>query len=344
MPTPRTTPRWRRRRSRPPRTWRPRSTRHQDRADGPPGRGRRHGDFGREINQLLTQFDKVNTAIVKGTIAGDDVTDYLDQRDNIVSKLSQEVGVSMIAARQRRRGALHRQRRRAVRQDGAHGQLRGDQHLYARHHRQCGLYRRCPGHRRQFRDADQVRQARWPRPIARQCYGHVSEPARRGRARPDRCLQGKSTSPAPRCPTCPVSSPIPARRRCPRARPSRSASPARSGCRLGRPGPGRQPKSAARRRDQRQRRLQIQHHRQRRLLDPAAAAHRQHGCVAAVRCNHARQAERQLDRLRVVVDELDRKPAQDRRRQRPTTRIRCSTAAPRRCRTSAASTWTTRCR
>ncbi|MCP1783119.1 flagellar hook-associated protein FlgK [Bradyrhizobium japonicum] len=47
------------------------------------------------INQLLTQFDKVNTAIVKGTIAGDDVTDYLDQRDNIVSKMSQEVGVSM---------------------------------------------------------------------------------------------------------------------------------------------------------------------------------------------------------------------------------------------------------
>ncbi|WP_445217513.1 flagellar hook-associated protein FlgK [Bradyrhizobium sp. Pa8] len=47
------------------------------------------------INQLLTQFDKVNTAIVKGTISGDDVTDYLDQRDNIVSKMSQEVGVSM---------------------------------------------------------------------------------------------------------------------------------------------------------------------------------------------------------------------------------------------------------
>ncbi len=32
---------------------------------------------------------------MKGTITGDDVTDYLDQRDTIVSKLSQEVGVSM---------------------------------------------------------------------------------------------------------------------------------------------------------------------------------------------------------------------------------------------------------
>lgn len=47
------------------------------------------------INKLLAQFDTVNTAIVKGTIAGDDVTDYLDQRDSIVSKLSQEVGVTM---------------------------------------------------------------------------------------------------------------------------------------------------------------------------------------------------------------------------------------------------------
>ncbi len=47
------------------------------------------------INQLLSQFDTVNTAIVKGTIAGDDVTDYLDQRDGIVSKLSQEIGVSV---------------------------------------------------------------------------------------------------------------------------------------------------------------------------------------------------------------------------------------------------------
>ena len=45
------------------------------------------------INQLLTQFDAVNTAVVKGTVAGDDVTDYLDQRDSIISKLSQETGV-----------------------------------------------------------------------------------------------------------------------------------------------------------------------------------------------------------------------------------------------------------
>jgi flagellar hook-associated protein 1 len=47
------------------------------------------------INRLLSQFQTVNTAIVKGTISGDDVTDYLDQRDSIVSQLSQELGVTM---------------------------------------------------------------------------------------------------------------------------------------------------------------------------------------------------------------------------------------------------------
>jgi flagellar hook-associated protein 1 FlgK len=47
------------------------------------------------INQLLSQFQNVNTAIVKGTISGDDITDYLDQRDSIVSQLSQELGVTM---------------------------------------------------------------------------------------------------------------------------------------------------------------------------------------------------------------------------------------------------------
>src|SRR5262249_12676196 len=47
------------------------------------------------INRLLAQFDAVNNAVVRGTISGADVTDYLDQRDSIISKLSQEVGVSV---------------------------------------------------------------------------------------------------------------------------------------------------------------------------------------------------------------------------------------------------------
>src|SRR3954452_6408119 len=51
------------------------------------------------INQLLIQFDTVNSAVVKGTVAGDDVTDYLDQRDGIISKLSQEIGVQVAIRR-----------------------------------------------------------------------------------------------------------------------------------------------------------------------------------------------------------------------------------------------------
>jgi len=47
------------------------------------------------INQLLGQFQTVNTSIVKGTITGSDITDYLDQRDSILSKLSQEVGITV---------------------------------------------------------------------------------------------------------------------------------------------------------------------------------------------------------------------------------------------------------
>jgi flagellar hook-associated protein 1 FlgK len=48
-----------------------------------------------DINQLLAQFQTVNTSIVKGTIAGADITDYLDMCDNILSKLSQEVGITV---------------------------------------------------------------------------------------------------------------------------------------------------------------------------------------------------------------------------------------------------------
>ncbi|MGP9813361.1 flagellar hook-associated protein FlgK [Rhodopseudomonas sp. NSM] len=47
------------------------------------------------INQLLAQFETANTAVVKGTITGSDITDYLDLRDNILSKLSQEVGITV---------------------------------------------------------------------------------------------------------------------------------------------------------------------------------------------------------------------------------------------------------
>jgi flagellar hook-associated protein 1 FlgK len=49
-----------------------------------------------KINSLLTQFQSVNTEIVGGSKLGDDITDALDQRDNILSQLSEEIGITTI--------------------------------------------------------------------------------------------------------------------------------------------------------------------------------------------------------------------------------------------------------
>lgn len=48
------------------------------------------------VNALLEKFEAVNTTIIKGTIGGDDITDYLDMRDNILSELSQEIGITTV--------------------------------------------------------------------------------------------------------------------------------------------------------------------------------------------------------------------------------------------------------
>lgn len=48
------------------------------------------------VNDLLVQFAKVNRAVVVGTRNGTDVTDYLDQRDELVRQISTEVGVRPI--------------------------------------------------------------------------------------------------------------------------------------------------------------------------------------------------------------------------------------------------------
>jgi flagellar hook-associated protein 1 FlgK len=45
------------------------------------------------LNTLLARFGDVNAEIVKGTLVGADVTDYLDQRDQILQEISQEVGI-----------------------------------------------------------------------------------------------------------------------------------------------------------------------------------------------------------------------------------------------------------
>ncbi|AHB47745.1 flagellar hook protein FlgK [Hyphomicrobium nitrativorans NL23] len=49
------------------------------------------------VNSLLADFKTVNDTIVKGTISGSDVTDYLDQRDEILANLSNEIGIRTVA-------------------------------------------------------------------------------------------------------------------------------------------------------------------------------------------------------------------------------------------------------
>jgi flagellar hook-associated protein 1 FlgK len=45
------------------------------------------------INTLLQKFQQVNSTIVKGTIAGSDITDFLDTRDSILTSLSEQLGI-----------------------------------------------------------------------------------------------------------------------------------------------------------------------------------------------------------------------------------------------------------
>ncbi len=48
------------------------------------------------LNDLLSQFQTVNTAIVKGTQAGDDVSNELDQRDKLLKGISGYVGIDTV--------------------------------------------------------------------------------------------------------------------------------------------------------------------------------------------------------------------------------------------------------
>jgi len=48
------------------------------------------------INDQLAKFDEVNREIIKGTLAGVDVTDLLDSRDRILATLSEDIGIRTI--------------------------------------------------------------------------------------------------------------------------------------------------------------------------------------------------------------------------------------------------------
>lgn len=49
------------------------------------------------LNDLLAKFQQVNTAVVRGTVNGADVTDLADQRDALLGKISEEIGISVVA-------------------------------------------------------------------------------------------------------------------------------------------------------------------------------------------------------------------------------------------------------
>jgi flagellar hook-associated protein 1 FlgK len=48
------------------------------------------------INELLAKFESLNTAVVRGTVAGSDITDPLDQRDAVLAELSEEMGITVV--------------------------------------------------------------------------------------------------------------------------------------------------------------------------------------------------------------------------------------------------------
>ncbi|GAB4577172.1 MAG: flagellar hook-associated protein FlgK [Roseibium sp.] len=50
----------------------------------------------REINTLLKQLEDLNSVVVRGTQSGADVTDALDSRDQVLLKLSEEIGITTL--------------------------------------------------------------------------------------------------------------------------------------------------------------------------------------------------------------------------------------------------------
>lgn len=48
------------------------------------------------INNLLAKFEGLNRSVMQGTFAGSDVTDLLDQRDAVLSQLSEQIGISVV--------------------------------------------------------------------------------------------------------------------------------------------------------------------------------------------------------------------------------------------------------
>ncbi|MGO4573395.1 flagellar hook-associated protein FlgK [Microvirga sp. 2TAF3] len=48
------------------------------------------------INDLLTKFEKANQEVMRGVAIGADVTDSLDNRDSLISQISEEIGITIV--------------------------------------------------------------------------------------------------------------------------------------------------------------------------------------------------------------------------------------------------------
>ena len=170
------------------------------------------------INSLLSQFTAANNAVVSGLASGANVASAQDQRDLIVTQLSQQIGVSTIDRRQRLDVDLYRQRRRRCSRNAAHGRLHADADARRRRQRFAGHGRRRADHRPELADADPVGRARG---LRRRC---ATRSRRNTRPSSTRSPAGSST-PSPRATSR-------RRRRCPRCRvssPRRASSPALDG-------------------------------------------------------------------------------------------------------------------
>ena len=91
------------------------------------------------INSLLSQFQHVNTAIVKGTATGADISDALDQRNTILQSLSQQIGVTTTTGSQRVDVDLYRQRRTLFDTTPRSVTMSADDDLYGLDHGRGGL-------------------------------------------------------------------------------------------------------------------------------------------------------------------------------------------------------------
>ncbi|MBN8995435.1 MAG: flagellar hook-associated protein FlgK [Rhizobiales bacterium] len=49
-----------------------------------------------KVNDLLSQFQQLNTQIMRGTSMGEDVTDAMDDRDAVITQLSEQMGITVV--------------------------------------------------------------------------------------------------------------------------------------------------------------------------------------------------------------------------------------------------------